>query len=353
MKKPRAVSFQRGSAEQSVFYAKRQLQDKTHVTKKLNQVSKERVMRSLSQWRKPLEEIYEDQDISIIDKIISEIQFKKPRQPYTLFLMEKSKEIDNTVKIKERNEIIAKEWKKLSSSEKQKYKDLSLKERDKFNKDLLYIKKFLYIGEDGVINKEETAYDYFEMEKRMKYYQINKIESPDFKKKTLAEWDLLTEEEKSKYEEKLKKKESFLIQAKKLKKINPIAIYVHECVDKAKKEKTEIPSIIQLRKGWTGLSKREKNKYELMAESLLNEREILYNVYNLNHSQRNKPRGAFKMYVYDLIKENKNKQNEITVLDAKKMWEKLNIDVKEEYLKKAHRLQLAKKYKEMIQKKKN
>ena len=34
------------------------------------------------------------------------------------------------------------------------------------------------------------------------------------------------------------------------------------------------------------------------------------------------------------------------------MWEKLDIDVKEEYLKKARRLQLAKKCKEMVEKKK-
>ena len=42
----------------------------------------------------------------------------------------------------------------------------------------------------------------------MKYYEITKLETPDFKQKTLVEWDALTEGEKSKYETMIKKKDN-------------------------------------------------------------------------------------------------------------------------------------------------
>ena len=353
MEKKRSVSFNRGSIEQSVFYAKRKIKDKSQPSKKLKQVNKTRIMESLSLWRKPLEDIYESENLDTIDQIIADIQFKKPRPPFTLFMMEKTKEIDKSVNIQERNKKISEDWKKLKDGEKQKYKKASLIERDKFNKDVLFIKNFLYMGEDGVITKEETPYDYFEMEKRMKLYDISNIETPDFKKKTLEEWKKLPDNEKSKYETMKEKKEQWLIKAKKLKNLNPVSLYVHEKINESKKENKDVPSVIELRKGWSNLSKKEKEKYEIMVESLLNEREILSNIYNINRkSQRGKPRGAFKMYIYDLIKENKGKVNNITVLDAEKMWKKLDIDLKEEYLKKAKRLQLANKYKEMVEKKK-
>ena len=99
MEKKRSVSFKRGSIEQSVFYAKRKLKEKSQPSKKLKQVNKTRIMESLSKWRKPLEDIYEGQDMDTIDQIIADIQFKKPRQPFTLFMMERSKEIDKSITV--------------------------------------------------------------------------------------------------------------------------------------------------------------------------------------------------------------------------------------------------------------
>ena len=58
-------------------------------------------------WRKPLDDIFEDYDKNLIDKIISEINLKKPRSAYTLFLIEKSKSINDKKGITERNKIIS------------------------------------------------------------------------------------------------------------------------------------------------------------------------------------------------------------------------------------------------------
>ena len=348
MKKTRSVSLKRGTNEETKI---NEINEDN--TNNIQQIDKQRFMKSLSTWRKPLKEIYPETDDVVIDKIISEIRFRKPRNAFTLFMMKEMKNIDKNIEISERNNIVAKKWEQLSRSKKAEYEQLSKQEREKYKQDLLFIRQFLFMGEDGEVRKSETDFDLFVMEKRINIYNSNENEPKNFKERCREEYKHLTKSEKKKYKEMAYKKLKWVLDAKKLKKINPSILFLQEKIDQAKKEKKDLPNIIELQKEWKELSKVQKKKYERLYEDILSERELLTNVFEITHFyRRRKPCGAFRMYIYDLIKQNKGKVNNITINEAEKMWNDLDMDLKEEYEKKAARLVLAKKYKEMVENKK-
>ena len=80
------------------------------------------------------------------------------------------KNIDKNIEISERNNIVAKKWEKLSRSKKAEYEQLSKQEREKYKQDLLFVRQFLFMGEDGEVRKSETDFDLFVMEKRINIY---------------------------------------------------------------------------------------------------------------------------------------------------------------------------------------
>ena len=93
----------------------------------------------------------------------------------------------------------------------------------------------------------------------------------------------------------------------------------------------------------------EKEKYKKYAEEINEERERLYDIYELvNGIKPKKPAGAFRVFLQE-----KAKEKELHSLkQGREMWEKLSEEEKEKYLKKAHTCRVAYKYKKMIYNKK-
>ena len=110
-----------------------------------------------------------------------------------------------------------------------------------------------------------------------------------------------------------------------------------------------MPNLEEIKYSWSVLPTSMKSKFKKYAESINEEREKLNDIYELINGMKPKlPKGPFKIFMQEKLKEKEiNDFNE-----GKKLWNELNDDEKEKYLKKAHRLKLAYQYKNMIYKKK-
>ena len=110
-----------------------------------------------------------------------------------------------------------------------------------------------------------------------------------------------------------------------------------------------MPNLEEIKYSWSILPTSMKSKFKKYAESINEEREKLNDIYELINGMKPKlPKGPFKIFMQEKLKEKEiNDFNE-----GKKLWNELNDDEKEKYLKKAHRLKLAYQYKNMIYKKK-
>ena len=159
----------------------------------------------------------------------------------------------------------------------------------------------------------------------------------------------MTEEEKKVYSDKKKENDNWFLKAEKIRKINPIALFIQKKIQEAKDKHKEPPALKEIAPAWKKLSKNEKKSFEKYAQELNEEKEKLRDIYDIVHGIKpKKPAGAFRIFLQE-----KAKNNEIKSLkDGQEMWKKLSEDQKEEYLTKSHRCLLAYRYKKMIYNKK-
>ena len=101
---------------------------------------------------------------------------------------------------------------------------------------------------------------------------------------------------------------------------------------------------------WKSLPKIEKIKYVNIPKELINEKDSLINVYLvINDICFKRPAGDFRIFTQDLIKENKDNINNITISYAKNSYNKLPISKKDNYLSKYQKVILAYKYTQLLQ----
>ena len=291
--------------------------------------------------------VFEDEEK--IDQIMKDITLKRPRNPYTQFVLSESEQLksqnkDSKIKIVDLSATCAEKWKKLSKEEKKKYIKLYEEEKLKYKNDLELVRHYLFKDFQDTVRRAPTAYQIFLNEKLRLGFEQN-LDPKDIKKSASTEWAEMSEEQKGVYKDKKKENDNWFEKAKKIRKITPIALFIQKKYDEAKEKKQEPPKLKDIAPSWKKLSKKEKETYEKYAQELNEEKEQLQDLYEITHGVKPKrPAGAFRIFLQE-----KAKNNEIKSLaQGHELWKKLTEEQKEEYLKKSHRCQLAYKYKKMI-----
>lgn len=288
-----------------------------------------------------------------IDNIIKDITLKRPRNPYTQFVLNeidqiKSKNKDKKIVIQELSATCAEKWKKLRDSEKRKYIKLFEEEKAKYKADLQLVRHYLFKDFNDTFQHAPTAYRIFLNEKLRDGFEQS-LDPKEVKKEAAYEWARMSEEEKKIFTDKKKENDNWFLKAEKIKKITPIALFIQKKIEEAKEKHKEPPALKDIAPAWKKLSKNEKKPYQKYAQDLNEEKQKLLDIYEIVHGIKPKrPAGAFRIFLQE-----KAKNNEIKTLnDGHEMWQNLGEEEKEEYLIKSHRCLLAYRYKKMIYNKK-
>ena len=306
--------------------------------------------KSKSRSKKSRESIDTDEKI---DQIMKEITLKRPRNPYTQFVLSeigsyKTKNKDAKIDIQEFNQTCAEKWKKMKEGDKKKYAKQYEEEKVKFKSDIELVRHYLFRDFNDTISRSPTAYRIFLNEKLREGFEQG-LDPKEVRKDAGNNWARMSEEEKKVYIEKKKENDNWFLKAEKIRKINPIALFIQKKIQEAKEKHKEPPSLKEIAPAWKKLSKTEKKSYEKYAQEMNDEKEKLKDIYDIVHGIKpKKPAGAFRIFLQE-----KAKNNEIKSLkEGQDMWKKLTEDQKEEYLAKSHRCLLAYKYKKMLYNKK-
>lgn len=288
-----------------------------------------------------------------IDEIMKNITLKRPRNPFTQFILNevdqlKSKNKNKKINIQDLSAQCSEKWKKLKDEEKKKYSKLFEDEKVKFKADIELVRHYLFKDFNDRVHRPPTAYRIFLNEKLREGFDKGS-DPKEIKKEASSQWSKMSEEEKKIYYEKKKENDNWFLKADKIKKVSPISLFIQKKIQEAKEKFQEPPSLKEIAPAWKKLSKNEKKSYERYAQELNDEKTKLQDIYDIVHGVKpKKPAGAFRVFLQE-----KAKNNEIKALnEGYEMWKRLSDDQKEEYLIKSHRCQLAYKYKKMIYNKK-
>ena len=288
-----------------------------------------------------------------IDQIMKDITLKKPRNPYTQFVLNeveiiKSKDKDTKIDIQNLSTSCAEKWKKMKDAEKRKYAKIFEEEKIKYKSDIELVRHYLFKDFNDTVRSAPTAYRIYLNEKLRDGFEQGS-DPKEVKKEATSSWARMSENEKKVYLDKKKENDNWFEKAEKIKKVTPIALFIQKKIEEAKEKHKEPPSLKEIAPAWKKLSKNDKKSYEKYAQELNEEKEKLQDIYEIVHGVKpKKPAGAFRIFLQE-----KAKNNEIKSLsDGHNLWKHLSEDEKEEYLTKSHRCQLAYKYKKMIYNKK-
>ena len=288
-----------------------------------------------------------------IDQIIKDITLKRPRNPYTQFVLNevgqlRAKNKNKTIDIKELNSICAQKWKKIRDSEKKKYIKLFEEEKLKYKADLELVRHYIFKDFNDTFQHAPTAYRIFLNEKLRDGFEQGS-DPKETQKKASNEWSQMSEMEKRKYLNKKKENDNWFSKAEKINIITPISLFIQKKIEEAKEKHKEPPSLKDIAPAWKKLSKNDKKPYEKYAQIINEEKGKLQDIYEILHGIRpKKPAGAFRIFLQEKAKKNEIK----SFKDVHVMWNNLSEEEKEEYLTKSHRCLLAYRYKKMIYNKK-
>ena len=306
--------------------------------------------RSKSRSKKSKSSIETDEQI---DQIIKDITLKRPRNPFTQFVLAevdsyKTKNKDAKIDLGEFNQTCADKWKKMKEGEKKKYSKLYEDEKVKYKSDLELVKHYLFRDFNDTVYRSPTAYRIFLNEKLREGFDQG-LDPKDVRKDAGNTWAKMSDEEKKVYTEKKKENDNWFLKAEKIRKITPIALFIQKKIEEAKEKHKEPPALKEISPAWKKLSKNEKKSFEKYAQEINEEKEKLRDIYDIVHGIKpKKPAGAFRIFLQEKAKNNEIK----TIQDGHEMWKQLSEDQKEEYLTKSHKCLLAYRYKKMIYNKK-
>ena len=297
--------------------------------------------RSKSRSKKSKTSIETDEQI---DQIIKDITLKRPRNPFTQFVLSevdsyKTKNKDAKIDLQEFNQACADKWKKMKDGEKKKYAKLYEDEKVKYKSDLELVKHYLFRDFNDTVYRSPTAYRIFLNEKLREGFDQG-LDPKDVRKDAGNTWAKMSDEEKKVYTEKKKENDNWFLKAEKIRKITPIALFIQKKIEEAKEKHKEPPALKEISPAWKKLSKNEKKSFEKYAQEINEEKEKLRDIYDIVHGIKpKKPAGAFRIFLQEKAKNNEIK----TIQDGHEMWKQLSEDQKEEYLTKSHKCLLAKK----------
>jgi hypothetical protein len=290
---------------------------------------------------------FDDED-SKYEKI-KDITLKRARNPYTIFLMEQyKKEKDKNPEYKKnvieyRKDCDVK-WKKLSENAKEKYEALSEKEREKYKNDVEQI-RILFFNQ----NKEgATAYRIF-LNEKLKEAIDTDANPQDVKKEASKEWAQMSNEDKAEWKKKKKENDTWWDRCKKTRNVNAYSVFIQKKFEELKKDDDDATlTFKEVSKYWNKLSDKEKLKYKRFADDINEERRKAKDIYEITHGiQPARPAGAYRLFLSQVAKEGKLKGKKNPLVEGKRLWENLDNEEKDYYLKLSHRVHLCYIYKKM------
>ena len=288
-----------------------------------------------------------------LDEILENITLKPPKNYFAIYSVEKYNEQKAKNKNFNENFVLFNrectlKWAKMDDEEKAIYKQKAEEEKKRYQYEIEIIRHYLFKDYNENIRSPPTAYSLFVSERMMEGFEQN-LDPTEVKKNAKIDWKKMSAEEKLVYTQKKKENDNFFEKAKNIKKVNGVSMFFQKVIEMAKIKNETIPTLIEVTSSWKVLPSNIKKKFEKYAESINEEREKLRDIYEIvNGIKPKSPCGAYKIFLQEQFK-NKNIKN---TEEAKELWNELNDDEKEKYLKKAHRIQLAYKYKKMIYDKK-
>jgi len=136
-------------------------------------------------------------------------------------------------------------------------------------------KNIYFLDCDKETHSVLTVYKYFESEEIIKNFdgiEDYKI----FKQKIREKWESLSTEEKFLYKSQCSKNSNWITKCRNLKKINSVSLLIRKEFDFKKENKEPLPKLNEIIEKWKKLSKKEKEKFQQIAENMEEEKEILY-----------------------------------------------------------------------------
>ena len=285
-----------------------------------------------------------------VESILDNINLNPPRNAYTQFCLseaEKIKAKKQKFNFIEFNKTCGEAWAKMDEENKAKFNELYENEKKEFKKSIEIVRHFLFKDINGVVKRPPTAYRIFLNEKMLEGFEKDR-DPKVVKSEASMEWRGMDPESKRIYLERKKINDNWFEKAKSIKKVSPFSIFIQKYFEDAQGKENFIPKMEEAAKLWKELKPLEKKKYKKYAEDINEERDKLRDIYELiNGIKPKRPSGAFKIFLQEKAKENSLHD----INEGHKLWEKLDEEQKEEYLKKSHRCILAYnycKYKKMI-----
>ena len=257
--------------------------------------------KSKSRSKKTRESIMTDEKI---DQIMKDITLKRPRNPYTQFVLSevasyKTKNKDAKIDLQEFGQSCAEKWKKMKEGEKKKYSKQFEDEKVKYKSDIELVRHYLFRDFNDTISRSPTAYRIFLNEKLREGFEQN-LDPKDVRKEAGNTWAKMSEEEKKVYIDKKKENDNWFLKAEKIRKITPIALFIQKKIQEAKEKHKEPPALKEIAPAWKKLSKNEKKSFEKYAQELNEEKEKLRDIYDIVHGVKpKKPAGAFRIFLQE------------------------------------------------------
>ena len=262
--------------------------------------------RSKSRSKKTRESVDTDDKI---DQIMKDITLRRPRNPYTQFVLAevgsfRTKNKEAKIDLQEFNQTCAEKWKKMKEGDKKKYLKQYEEEKVKYKSDIELVRHYLFRDFNDTIYRSPTAYRIFLNEKLREGFEQG-LDPKEVRKDAGNSWVKMTEEEKQVYINKKKENDNWFLKAEKISKVNPIALFIQRKIQEAKDQHKEPPTLKEIAPAWKKLSKAEKKSYEKYAQEINEEKEKLKDIYDIVHGIKpKKPTGPFQQ----VLKEKKGQK---------------------------------------------
>ena len=271
------------------------------------------------------------------EDILLDINLKKPKTSFNYFILEIREKLNIKGSITDMTTEFGEKYKDLSISEKKKFEKLAEEDKERYKKHLSLVRNFII---DKPFKENSTPYSIF-LEEKSREAREDLQDLQDARKSAKIKWKTMLTKEKNIYTEKKKFLTEFYDELKNnVRPINSYNLFIRDQMANAK-EKNEFLNFKQISENWKKTSLIVKEKYARYAEELSDESKKHRDLYELAYGIKpKKPISAYRYFYKELI--DQGKISGVSGLkEARKLWNNLNESEKLKYLKEAKRNELA------------
>ena len=188
---------------------------------------------------------------------MKDITLKRPRNAYTQFVLNeveiiKSKNKDIKIDIQNLSSSCAEKWKKMKDADKRKFAKIYEEEKVKYRSDIELVRHYLFKDFNDTIRSAPTAYRIYLNEKLRDGFEQGS-DPKEVKKEATSSWMRMTKKKKKVYMDRKKENDNWFQKAEKIKKVNPIALFIQKKIEEAKEKHKEPPTLKEIAPAWKKL----------------------------------------------------------------------------------------------------